>query len=350
MEAHPVLSGVAVGPFMRHAVREGDVDESEARARQHRRRGVGGAACLDDDPGERVRHVAEGVEEAGEVERLERTGVGRGDDKHLPGLLDAVPAPLLLLHALHDPVRAHHLDGVRVRPRPDPNPVPPHHDVALRVPRRRRPLVVARRLQRGAVSGAGRGSVGGGEGEREGVGGRRRGCRRCGGSRGGAQDRGRGGRGGGVVERGGGEEQEEEEPREAEAEEERDEAAERVEQEPEGGGGRRPRARAAAVGHSPVSPRCAAARRRPRGRRRRAPQLALRQQRLHHSRRIWWVPPAARRSLLLLLRPARSESIDRARRRVGVRWGWTVGVGWIVFEGERLVGGEVRCTKQRVRR
>jgi len=54
VEAHPVLSGVAVGPFMRHAVREGDVDESEARARQHRRRGVGGAACLDDDPGERV--------------------------------------------------------------------------------------------------------------------------------------------------------------------------------------------------------------------------------------------------------------------------------------------------------
>lgn len=293
MEAHPVLSGMAVGPVVGHAVREGDVDESEARARKHRRRGVGGAACLDDDPGEWVRHVAEGVEEAGEVERLERAGVGRCDDEHLPGLLDAVPAALLLLHALHDPVRPHHLHGVRVRPRPDPNPVPPHHDVALRVPgRRRRPLVVRRRgrLQRGAVSGAGGGSVGEGEGEREGVGGGRGGGCGGGGRGGGAQHRGRGGGGGGVVERGGGEEQEEEEAREAEAEEERDEAAERVEQEPEGGGGGRPRAGPAAVGHSPVSSRAAAGRR-PRGRRRRAPQLALRQQRLHHSRRIWWAPP-----------------------------------------------------------
>lgn len=231
MDAHPVLSSMAVGPVVGHTVREWDVDEGEARARKQGRRGVGGAARLDDDPGERVRHVAEGVEEAGEVERLERAGVGRGDDEHLPGLLDAVPSSLLLLHALHDPVRPHHLDGVRVRPRPDPNPVPPHHHMALRVPlvRRRR-----RRLQRGAVGWVGRGRVPGGEGEREGVGGggrrRGRGSRRGGG----AQDGRGGGRRGGVVECGGGEEQKEEEPGEAEAEEERDEAAERVEQEPEG--------------------------------------------------------------------------------------------------------------------
>jgi len=47
---------------MGHAVREGDVDEGEARARKQGRRGVGGAARLDHDPGKRVRHVAEGVE------------------------------------------------------------------------------------------------------------------------------------------------------------------------------------------------------------------------------------------------------------------------------------------------
>jgi len=62
MEAHPVLSSMAVCPDMGHAVREGDVDEGEARARKQGRRGVGGAARLDHDPGKRVRHVAEGVE------------------------------------------------------------------------------------------------------------------------------------------------------------------------------------------------------------------------------------------------------------------------------------------------
>jgi hypothetical protein len=277
VETHPVLLGMAVSPIVGHTVREGDVDVGESRAREHSCRGVGGAACLDYNPCERVGHVAEGVEEAGEVERLERAGVGRGDDEHLPPLLDAVPAPLLLLHALHDPVRPHNLHGVGMRPRPDPNPVSPDDHVALGVPGRAR----LRRLQGGPVGG---GRVRGGEGERKGVGGcgggggRRR---RCGG---GAQDRGRGGGGGRAVERGGGEEHEEEEPGEAEAEEERDEATERVEQEPESRGGGRLRPRAAAVGSRPVAARNA---RRPA--RRRAPQPALRQQRLHHRRcgRIW---------------------------------------------------------------
>jgi hypothetical protein len=282
---------MAVSPIDGHTVREGDVDVCETRAREHSCRGVGGATCLNDDPCERVGHVAEGVEESGEVERLERAGVGRGDYEHLPRLLDAVPAPLLLLHALHNPVRPHHLDGVRVRPRPDPNPVPPDDYVALRVPGRAR----RRRLQGGTVGGGVRGRVRGGKGERECVGG----CGGGGGSRGRgggrAQDCGGGGGGGGVVERGGGEEHEEEEPREAEAEEERDEAAERVEKEPEGRGGGRLRPRTAAVGRRrPIGPRAGGARR-AHGGRRRAPQPALRQQRLHHRRcsRIWLSLPAA---------------------------------------------------------
>lgn len=234
VEAHAVLGGVAVGPFKGHAVREGDVDEGETGACKEGRGAVGGAAGLDDEPGERVGHVAEGVEEAGEVERLERAGVGRGDDEHLARLPDAVPPALLLLHALHDPVRPHHLDGIRVRPRPDPYPVPAHNDMALRAPGRRR---VPRRVQRGVVVRVGRGRVpGGGEGQGEGVGGGGGGSGGGGGGGDGAEDGG-GLVVGGGVERAAGEEQEEEEPGEAEPEEEGDEAAERVEQEPEGGRG-----------------------------------------------------------------------------------------------------------------
>lgn len=289
---------------MRHAVREGDVNDGEAGACKDGRGGVGGAACLDHDPGERVGHIAEGVEEAGEVERLERAGVGGRHDQDMARLLDAVPPALLLLHALHDPVRPHHLHGVRVRPWPDPYPVPPHHHVALRVPGR------PRRVQGGVVGEVRWGRVWVGlEGEGEGVGGGRGGCGGGRRRRRGAEHGGGGRRRGGGVERGGGEEQEEEEPGEAEPEEERDEAAERVEEEPERGRGGGTPARAA-VGAGPIGaarPRASSRRPRRRSRRRRPPQLALRQQRLHHRCR----PP----DLLPLLRRRRLESIACGRVR-----------------------------------
>ena len=45
--------------------------------------------------------------------------------------------------------------------------------------------------------------------------------------------------------------------------------------------------------------------------------------------------------------PPGAKRINRSRSSAG-RGGAVE--GWIVFEGERLVGGEVRCTKQRARR
>jgi hypothetical protein len=306
VEAHTILGCVTVSPVMRHAVREGDVNDGKVGACKEGRGGVGGAACLDHDPGERVGHVAEGVEEAGEVERLERAGVGGRHDQDMARLLDAIPPPLLLLHALHDPVRPHHLDGVRVRPWPDPYPMPPHHHVALRVPGR------PRRVQGSVVGEVRWGRVWVGlEGEGEGVGGGRGGCGGGRRRRRGAEHGGGGGRRGGGVERGGGEEQEEEEPGEAEPEEERDEAAERVEEEPERGRGGGTPARAA-VGAGPIGaarPRASSRRPRRRSRRRRPPQLALRQQRLHHRCRPPDLLP------LLLLRRRRLESIALGRVR-----------------------------------
>lgn len=142
------------------------------------------------------------------MQRLERPYVGRSHHDHSPRVLEPELEPLLSLDPLDDPVRLHDLHRVRVRPRPDSDPVPPDHDPAARARGdagrsiRRRQLQI--RSGRSGVQAEGLGEFGGGAK-------RRRvevGC-------------------------GGGEEEEEDEAREAVAEYEADEAAEAMEDQPE---------------------------------------------------------------------------------------------------------------------
>lgn len=66
--------------------------------------------------------------EGGEVERLEGTGVGRGNDKDGSGVLDAVLSALLFLHSGEDLIGPGDLGGVRVRPGPHEDAVPAGDD------------------------------------------------------------------------------------------------------------------------------------------------------------------------------------------------------------------------------
>lgn len=93
---------------------------------------VGGPAGLHHDPHEIVRHVHERVHHAGQVQSLESPHIGRSHHYHSPRVLDAELEPLLFLDPLDDPVSLHDLHRVRVRPRPDSDPVPSNHDPAVR--------------------------------------------------------------------------------------------------------------------------------------------------------------------------------------------------------------------------
>lgn len=71
-KAHASLGEAAVGPAVGHWVGEGDVEVAETRACEERGGFAGGwlgggGGGLDDDPGQRVRHEEEGMDEAGEV-------------------------------------------------------------------------------------------------------------------------------------------------------------------------------------------------------------------------------------------------------------------------------------------
>lgn len=156
-------------------------------------------AGLDDDPGDLVRKEHQGVGEAREVEGLEGADVGGRDDDQKLGTFHPELQPLLPLHPLDQLVRPHHLHRVRVRPRPDADPVPADHHPA------------GRPVQENGVV---RGGPGEGDGEERGGGGG-----------------GDGDGGGGRV----GEEEEEEESGESEAEDEADDATDGVEGEPEDG-------------------------------------------------------------------------------------------------------------------
>lgn len=68
---------------------------------------------------------------AGQVQRLERPHIGRRDYDDCPRILDPELEPLLLLDRLDDMVRPHDLDRVRVRPRPDSDPMSPDDDSAI---------------------------------------------------------------------------------------------------------------------------------------------------------------------------------------------------------------------------
>lgn len=77
------------------------------------------------------------------MKRLESPNISRSDHDHGPRVLDAELSPLLSLDCVDDLVRLHHLSRIRVRPRPDSDPVPADHHAAAgarRDARRRRPI------------------------------------------------------------------------------------------------------------------------------------------------------------------------------------------------------------------
>lgn len=70
--------------------------------------------------------------EGGEVERLEGAGVCRGNDKDGAGFFDAVLSALLFLHSGEYLIGPVDLGGVRVRPGPHADAVPPGDDPTSR--------------------------------------------------------------------------------------------------------------------------------------------------------------------------------------------------------------------------
>lgn len=70
------------------------------------------------------------MDETGEVEGLEGSDIGGGDNDDGSRTLDPVLDPLLHLYPFDELVGLHDLIGVRVGPGPDADPVPPHYDAA----------------------------------------------------------------------------------------------------------------------------------------------------------------------------------------------------------------------------
>jgi len=124
------------------------VESSEARLGNNRGGFVGHSTGLHHDPHQIVRHQHQRVHHTGQVQRLERPNMRRRHRDHRPRVLNSEQRPLLPLHPLDYAVRLHHLHGIRVRPGPDSDPVPPHHHTA-RGAHGRRPVRRRRNVQRG---------------------------------------------------------------------------------------------------------------------------------------------------------------------------------------------------------
>jgi len=145
------------------------VESSEARLGNNRGRFVGDSAGLHHDPHQIVRNQHQRVHHTRQVQRLERTNIRRRHRDHRPRVLHSEQRPLLPLHPLDYAVRLHHLHGIRVRPRPDSDPVPPDHHTA-RGAHSRRPVRRRRNVKRGldfSSAAEGSGVEAGGEQEEE---------------------------------------------------------------------------------------------------------------------------------------------------------------------------------------
>lgn len=134
-------------PRIRHSWRKTNVDCSDARLGNNRSGFVGDSAGLHHDPHQIVRHQHQRVHHTSQMQRLERPNIRRRHSDHRPRVLHSEQRPLLPLHPLDYAVRLHHLHGIRVRPRPDSDPVPPDHHTA-RSAHRRRPVRRRRDVQR----------------------------------------------------------------------------------------------------------------------------------------------------------------------------------------------------------
>lgn len=97
---------------------------------ENRRGLVGDSTSLHDDPDKIVRNQHERMHHASQMQSLESPHVGRSDRNDGLRVLDSELEPLLHLDPLDDPVSLHDLVRVRVRPRPDSDPVATNHDPA----------------------------------------------------------------------------------------------------------------------------------------------------------------------------------------------------------------------------
>lgn len=130
MEAHFRLQTVASYPRIRHSLIETDMDNPKPGLGENRRGLVGDSASLHNDPDEIVWNQHERVHHASQMQSLESPHVGRSDRNDGLRVLDSELEPLLHLDPLDDPMRLHDLVRVRVRPRPDSDPVATNHDPA----------------------------------------------------------------------------------------------------------------------------------------------------------------------------------------------------------------------------
>lgn len=123
---------MATLPGIGHPLVEPNVNGPEPRLGQDRSGLIGGPASLHHDPNEVVRHQHQGVHQPGHVERLERPYISGSHNDDRPRVLDPELTPLLPLDRVNDLVRLHDLSRIRVRPRPDSDPVAADHDPATR--------------------------------------------------------------------------------------------------------------------------------------------------------------------------------------------------------------------------
>lgn len=153
-------------PRIRHPLTESDVDSPKPRLREERSGLVGGSTGLNHDPDEIVRNQHERVHHTCQMQRLERPYIGRRDHDDCPRVLKPKLKSLLLLDPLDDLMSPHDLDGVRVRPGPDSDPVSSdHNSTTARAPAGHGGYVPRRKLEIpnwSGVNGEGLGELGGG--------------------------------------------------------------------------------------------------------------------------------------------------------------------------------------------
>lgn len=145
---------MATFPGIWHPLVESNVNGPETGLGQDRSRLIGDSSGLHHDPNEVVRNQHQRMHQSGHVESLEGPDISRSHHDHRPRALDAELAPLLSLDRVDDLVRLHHLNRIRVRPRPDSDPVPADHHAAAGARRdgRRSPVQLELNSQRrGAV-------------------------------------------------------------------------------------------------------------------------------------------------------------------------------------------------------
>lgn len=153
-------------PRIRHPLMESNVDSPKPGLREERSSLVGGPTGLNHDPDEIVRNQHERVHHACQMQRLECPYISRRDCDDFPRVLDPELKSLLLLNPVNDLMSPHDLDGVRVRPRPDTDPVSPdHNSAAAGAPAGHRCYVPLRKLGITnwiGINGEGLGEFGGG--------------------------------------------------------------------------------------------------------------------------------------------------------------------------------------------